>query len=127
MNLYLFLKITHVVFVVLSLLGIVLRGVWMMRDSAMLQQRWVRTAPHIIDTLLLVAALAMCYVISLNPLRTDWLVAKLLAVTLYIVLGAVALKRGKTKTIRVGAWLMSLLVFAYIVAVAVTKQAFPIS
>ena len=51
------------------------------------------------------------------------LVVALLA---YIVLGAIALKRGKTPGVRIGAWLAAQAVFFYIVAVAVTRQPLPV-
>ena len=50
---------------------------------------------------------------------------KLLALLLYIVLGMVALKRGRTRTVRILAWLAALGVFVYIVAVAVSRNPLP--
>ena len=40
-------------------------------------------------------------------------------------LGTIALKRGKTRSVRVKALIAALGVFAYIVAVAMTKQVIP--
>ena len=40
----------------------------------------------------------------------------------YIVLGTVALKRGRTRAMRIAAFVAALVVFGYIVAVAVTKS-----
>jgi uncharacterized membrane protein SirB2 len=59
------------------------------------------------------------------PLVNGWLTAKLFALIAYIVLGTVALKRGKTKNQRIAAWLAALLVFGYMVAVAVAHDPFP--
>jgi uncharacterized membrane protein SirB2 len=39
-----------------------------------------------------------------------------------VVLGAVALKRGRTRSVRLAALLAAMGVFGYIVSVAVTKQ-----
>jgi uncharacterized membrane protein SirB2 len=44
----------------------------------------------------------------------------------YIVLGTIALKRGRTRGVRAGAWVAALAVFFYILAVAFTKQVVPI-
>ena len=52
-----------------------------------------------------------------------WLTAKVLALGVYIVLGTLALKRGKTRGVRTFALLMALATFAYIVAVALTRRA----
>ena len=54
-----------------------------------------------------------------------WLTAKFFALILYIVLGTIALKRGKTRGQRIAAWIAALLVFGYMVAVAVTHDPFP--
>jgi uncharacterized membrane protein SirB2 len=59
------------------------------------------------------------------PGRQPWLTVKLLALPGYIVLGAIALKRGRTKGQRQAAVAAALALFAHIVMVAVTKRPFP--
>ena len=115
-------KTIHVGCALLSIFGFTARGVLMLRDSAMLQTRLLKIAPHIIDTLLLGSAIWLAVQYGLSPGDNPWLMAKIIALLLYIGLGAVALKRGKTKQVRIIAWLAALVVFAYIVAVAVTKS-----
>jgi len=122
---YAFLKYLHVSSVLLSGTGFVLRGVWMMRGSPMLARRWVRVAPHVLDTVLLASAIALAVMIGQYPLAHGWLTAKVLGLVAYIVLGTIALKRGRTRAVRVAAFCGALLVFAYIVAVAITKSALP--
>jgi uncharacterized membrane protein SirB2 len=102
-----------------------LRGVWMLRASNMLQQRWVRIAPHIIDTLLLASAIGLAAWSHQYPGRQPWLTAKVVALLGYIVLGSIALKRGRTKGQRQAAFAAALALFAYIVSVAVTKRPLP--
>ncbi len=116
-------KIIHVSCALLSITGFITRGIFMMRESALLQMRLFKIAPHIIDTLLLATAIWLAVQYGLSPADNPWLLAKIIALLLYIGLGTVALKRGKTKQVRVVAWLAALLVFAYMVAVAVTKSA----
>jgi uncharacterized membrane protein SirB2 len=99
------------------------RGIWMLRGSPMLQQRWVKIVPHIVDTLLLASALAMVFISAQYPFVQNWLTAKVIGLVAYIVLGTIALKRGKTRSVRTYAFIAALLVFSYIVAVAITKQA----
>ena len=116
------IKIIHVGCALLSISGFFARGILMMRDSAMLQKRLFKITPHIIDTLLLGSAIWLAVQNSVNPGDNPWLLAKIIALLVYIGFGTVALKRGKTKQVRIIAWLAALLVFAYIVAVAVTKS-----
>jgi len=122
---YLALKNVHVACVVLSYLSFFVRGVWMSRDSPLLAQRWVRIAPHVIDTILLASAIAMAIMIRQYPFTVPWLTAKLIGLVAYIGLGVVALRRGKTKGQRVGAWIAAQLVFLYIIAVALAKRPLP--
>lgn len=96
-----------------------------MRESGMLQQRWVKLVPHIIDTVLLASALTLAFMSGQYPFQQNWLTAKLLALVLYIVLGTVALKRGKTPAIRFFAFLAALMTFVYIISVALTRQPVP--
>lgn len=122
MNSYLALKHLHVTCALLSGSFFALRGIWMLRDSARLQQRWVRIAPHIIDTLLLGSALIMVFWSQQYPFVQPWLTAKVLALLAYIGIGTVALKRGRTKRVRAAAFVAALATFAYIVSVALTRQ-----
>ena len=122
---YTFLRTVHIVTVQASLALFLLRGFWMLRESPRLHATWVRIVPHVNDTVLLAAAIGMLVIGSLNPLVQPWLLAKILGLLAYIGLGTVALKRGRSKAVRIKALVAALAVFAYIVAVAVTKQPIP--
>lgn len=122
---YLTLKHLHVTTVALSFFLFFLRGVWMLADSPRLAARWVKFVPHINDTVLLMSAITLTVIIGQYPFVHDWLTAKVLGLLAYIGLGMVALKRGRTKRVRLAAWLGALLVFGYIVAVARTKTPLP--
>ena len=123
---YVSLKITHVSCAVTSYMLFLVRGVWMMRGSAFLQQRWVIIVPHVVDTVLLASAIAMAVMIRQYPLVAPWLTAKVIGLMLYVALGMVALKRGKSKHIRIAAWVAAQAVFFYIVAVAITRNPIPL-
>ena len=97
----------------------------MMADSPRLQARWVRIAPHINDTLLLASGIWLAALMQQYPLVHGWLTAKFFALIAYIMLGTVALKRGKTKAQRITAWVAALLVFGYMSAVAVAHDPLP--
>lgn len=119
---YFALKHIHVTCVVLTGAGFLLRGWWMLRGSALLGHRLTRVLPHVVDTLLLASALAMMVLSDQYPIREGWLTAKVIGLLAYIGLGTVALRRGRSRALRVTAWLGALAVFAYIVSVAVSKQ-----
>jgi uncharacterized membrane protein SirB2 len=120
------LRAVHIACVVATFTLFALRGAWMLLESPRLQARWVRIAPHVIDTLLLVSAIGLTLAIRQYPLANAWLTAKLAGLVAYIVLGTIALKRGRTKTIRSIALAAALLVFGYIVLVARSHSALPL-
>jgi uncharacterized membrane protein SirB2 len=120
-----FLKYVHLTCVVLSGAGFFIRGIWLIRESPGGHKTWVRVLPHIIDTTLLVSAILLAWQIRQYPFVHAWLTAKVLALVAYIVIGAVGLKYGKTKKIRVTAWLVAMAIFLYIVLVALTRQVLP--
>ncbi len=125
--LYIGLKHLHTTVATLTVLLFILRGGWMVAGSAMLQRKWVKIVPHVIDTTLLVTAFAVAWIGWRYPVVLhDWITAKVVALVVYIVLGIIALKRGRTATIRVTAFFAALVVYAYIVMVALYKTPLPI-
>lgn len=119
---YAALKMIHVTSIVISYLLFSLRGVWMMQGSAALQQRWVKITPHIVDTVLLTSAIALAIMIDQDPVNNSWLSAKIAGLLLYIGLGMMALRFGKTRKAKISAWIAAQIVFLYIVLVALTKN-----
>jgi uncharacterized membrane protein SirB2 len=119
------LKYLHIACVTLSGAGYFIRGVGMIRESPWLHETWVRILPHIIDTTLLISAILLAVQLQQYPMVHGWLTAKVLALVAYIAIGAVGLKYGKTKKIRVIAWLVAMAIFLYIVMVALTRQVMP--
>ncbi len=115
----------HVSCVVLTIAGFGLRGIWMIRNSPLLGARWVRVVPHVVDTVLLAAGIALAIHIRQYPFVNAWLTAKTLGLIVYIGLGAVALRHGRTRRVRIAAWIGALFAAGYIVAVAVTRNPLP--
>jgi len=122
---YLVLKAVHVGCAAASYALFALRGLWMMREDAILRARWVRIVPHAVDTLLLASAIAMAVASRQYPFVAGWLTAKVIALLAYILLGMMALKWGATKRQRTAAWVAAQAAFLYIVAVAVTHDPAP--
>ena len=119
---YFALKSLHLGAVITSFCLFALRGIWMLADSPRLNLRWVRILPHIVDTVLLASALALAWSIAQYPFVDSWLTAKVLALVAYIVLGSLALKRGRSRAARIASFVAALSVFAYIVSVALTRS-----
>lgn len=119
---YTLLKHLHITCAVFSYTLFMLRGVWTIRESDIMRQRWVKIVPHTIDTVLLASAVALAYTIGQYPFVDSWLTTKVLALLLYIGLGFVALKYGWSKTSKFVAWLAAQAVFIYIVLVAINHN-----
>ncbi len=122
---YLLVKHVHVTCVVLSGAGFALRGAWMLTDSPLIRHRLTRIVPHIVDTLLLGSAITLVVLAGWYPTTHAWVAAKIVALVVYIVLGTVALKRGRTRAVRIVALAGALATFAYIVSVAIARNPLP--
>jgi uncharacterized membrane protein SirB2 len=114
-------KNLHVGAAALSIVLFIVRIGWMMGSPQRLRQRWVKVVPHVIDTVLLASALWLAWQLGADGTR-GWLAAKIGALVLYIMLGMIALKRGKTRRVRIAAAAAALATFGYIVSVALTKS-----
>ena len=115
------IRLVHTGAAALSIALFALRGAWMLRSPQRLQRRWVRIAPHVIDTVLLASALWLAWQLGADGTR-GWLWAKVIALCAYIALGTIALKRGRTRGVRIVAFAAALVTFGYIVSVAITKS-----
>jgi uncharacterized membrane protein SirB2 len=120
------LKTVHVAAAAISYALFFVRGIWMLTDSPLLGRRWVKVVPHVNDTVLLAAAIWMTITLHQYPGTHGWLTAKVAGLVAYIGLGIVALRRGRTRRVRLAAWIAAQLVFAYIVSVALTHDPLPL-
>jgi uncharacterized membrane protein SirB2 len=119
---YAVLKAIHVGAVTLSGAGFFARGLGMLAGARWVHGRLARVAPHLVDIILLVSAVALAWTLRVSPLTHAWLAAKLVGLLAYVGLGLVALRFGRTRAVRATAWAGALLAFAYIVSVALTKD-----
>lgn len=119
------IKHFHITFAVLTAAGMLLRGSWRFTNPDKLKRRWVKTLPHINDTLLFATGLLMVIHFRWWPFDIPWLTAKLTALFAYIILGGIALRQGGSSGLRAAAWGAALLVLLYIFSVALTKQPLP--
>ena len=122
-SLYPMFKHAHMLFVLISLAGFVLRGLLLLLESNLLYRRWMRVWPHLNDTLLLVFGLLSLYYGPWSLQHHFWLQLKMGLLVLYIVLGMVALGRGRVgRVTRVNAWWLGIVVFFYMMALAHFKH-----
>lgn len=116
------LKLIHQCAVALSVAGFMLRGAAALAGARWVRGRAARTWPHLVDSVLLLSALALAWTLRLNPLATPWLLAKIAGLLAYIGLGMLALRPGRPWPLRALAWLAALGVVGWIVSVALSKQ-----
>jgi len=116
---YLALKHLHTTAAVISIVFFIVRAWWSVSGSTLLQGRFVRIAPHVVDTVLLVCGLFLAATIGFHQ---PWIAAKIIGLILYIIVGTIAIKRGKTPASRGVAAIVAVVIFIYIVGVAITKQ-----
>jgi uncharacterized membrane protein SirB2 len=113
------IKILHMSLAYVTVIGFFLRAYWSFAAPENLKRRWVRIAPHVVDTLLLVLGVTLAVNLSLN-LTSGWLVAKLIGLLAYIGFGVLTLRGSGTK--KVIGFVGAVASVGYIFAVAMTKS-----
>lgn len=119
---YLLLRHAHIGCAILTIALFVLRGGLMLAESHWQRNIVLRYLPHVVDTVLLTTALMLTTVIHQYPFATGWVTMKVVLLVVYIVLGSIALKRGRTKRIRTVALVAALLTIGFLVTVARTHH-----
>jgi uncharacterized membrane protein SirB2 len=119
---YPLIKSIHLGAVALSGAGFFARGAGALAGAAWVRGRVARTLPHVVDTVLLLSAVTLAWMMRLSPASAPWLAAKIAGLLVYIGLGLLALRPGRPLLVRGAAFLGALATFAWIVSVAVTKQ-----
>jgi len=112
------IKLVHLIAVLLSGSLFALRGIGVLAG-----QRWPLAAPlrylsYSIDTTLLTAALMLLTILPAGMFANGWLTLKLVLLVVYVVLGTVALKRGRTQRTRAISFVAALLTYGYMLGVA---------
>ncbi len=115
------LKMLHVSLAYLTVTGFLLRVLLLSAGSPLLQRPWLKVAPHLIDTLLLVAGISLAFLYRMAPWVHTWLGMKILVLLLYIGFGVLAM-RASSPGGRLLGLLGALLAVGYIFGLAYTKQ-----
>lgn len=120
---YMAFKHIHMLCALISIFGFITRSIWAFRGSNWLDKKFVKIAPHIVDTLLLASAVGLVITTQQYPFVATWVTAKLFALVAYIVLGVFTLKKAENNQQRVVFFTLALLTFIYIVFVAKSRDA----
>ncbi len=122
---YIAFKHLHTTLATLTLLVFLLRGAWAMMGSAMLDKKWAKITPHVIYTLLLISAFGVAWLGWGYPqVMHGWITAKLIGLVAFIAAGVMAFRPSGGKRLRLDMFALALVIYGYLVAVALTKSAF---
>ncbi|MDP6375968.1 MAG: SirB2 family protein [Pseudomonadales bacterium] len=118
------MKSIHIMLVYATVIGFVIRSIWAFTDNPLRGERWVRTVPHVIDTLLLILGVIMAYQISQSPF-SGWLLAKLIGLLAYILFGVLTLRATAAMPRAIG-FVGAMTSVGYMFAVAFTRDPLPL-
>lgn len=116
------LKVIHVSLVAVSVAGFVARAVPAVWAGRRTGRRWLRVAPHVIDTLLLATGVWLAIQAGWRPLTHPWLGWKLAWLVAYIALASVAMRPARSRAVRAGFFVAALAAVAQLIATAITKS-----
>lgn len=114
------LKHSHMLFVALSVSFLAVRFLLSLKAPALLQKKFFKIAPHVVDTFLLLTAIGLMLTIRQYPFQAPWLTEKLFGLFAYIALALMALK-GRTLLMRWVGFVGALSWLALVAKIAVTK------
>ncbi len=120
-------KLIHVFCAYMTGVGFLLRGLIAIMQHPLRQHRLTKTMPHVIDTCLLISGFVMVYGWAISPISQPWLLAKLIALFLYIGFGLLMLRWGTNGRRRWTGLAGGLLIYAYILGAAHSKSILPFS
>ncbi|MBB1471989.1 MULTISPECIES: SirB2 family protein [unclassified Luteimonas] len=113
------IKSVHVATVVASGLLFAVRGLLVQVGQPRLALAApVRYLSYTIDTTLLTAALMLLTILPGAMFANGWLVAKIVLLVAYIVLGAHALRRGRSARVRLACYVAGFALFGFIYTIA---------
>lgn len=125
MSLFSVLITVHLASVALTIGFFIVRYWWRYSNNPLIDARWVRIAPHCIDTVLFLSGAGLMWKTGYLPFtdKGTWLTEKLFGVIIYIALGFIALgrRRPRSQQSRFVAFLLALVVLFIIIQLAITR------
>ena len=116
------IKLIHVAAVVASGSLFLMRGLSVQAGRPWAMAAPVRFSSYCIDTVLLAAAVMLLVIVPAAAFANGWLAAKLALLVVYVGLGTVALKRGRTRRTRLTCFVAALAVYGSMLAIAWTHH-----
>ncbi len=116
------IRTVHIVAVLLSGGLFAVRGMGVLAGGRWPMAMPLRALGYSIDTVLLTAALMLVSLLPSELFANHWLTAKLGLLVVYVVLGSIALKRGRSARIRAICFITALFVFASMYGIARTHR-----
>lgn len=116
------IKLVHVAAALTSGGLFLLRGLAVQVGSPWAMVKPLRYLSYGIDIVLLSAALMLVAILPSAVFANGWLWAKLGLLFFYVVLGSFALKRGRTRRVRLACYVTALLAFAATYSIARTHD-----
>jgi uncharacterized membrane protein SirB2 len=118
------MKWVHVAAVICSGLLFALRG-----GAQLAGARWTMAAPlrylsYAIDTTLLTAAMMLLTILPWAMFDNGWLGTKLVLLVVYVLLGSLALKRGRSARVR--SWCYGAAVLVYLAIIGIARAHHPL-
>lgn len=98
------------------------RGAGVLAGQAWPMAGWARGLAPVIDSLLLLAGGTLWWLLQLNPTQNHWLLAKLMLLVVYIVLGTLALKQAPTRAGKALCFMAALAVVGFMASIAVAHH-----
>lgn len=122
---YMAIKHIHLVAVGIGFALLLMRGFLMTTGSTLDKRRWMRIVIHFNYAVLFLAGIALSFKAGLKPGDHPWLMIKIGGLIVLLVLGASVLSRVRSSSARFATWLLGVLLFLYLVSVALTKNPQP--
>lgn len=119
---YLLVKTVHQVAVASSLGLFSFRACGSLMGAYWPKQMPARALQHANDSILLGSAVVLAVIAGFSPFNSSWLLVKILGLVVYIGLGTLVMREQTLKGIRVAAFLLAVMLFGFIVSVALTKS-----
>ncbi|MCF6202415.1 MAG: SirB2 family protein [Methylococcaceae bacterium] len=117
------IKLIHLTFILTSVVSFSARFALSFFKPEILQNKFIKIAPHVIDTVLLMSGVALVLQGSWLEGEFGWIVSKLTLLVGYIIFGVIAM-RTKTTGKRWIGFLAAMLCYVGIFIIAITKNGF---
>lgn len=119
MNTFMVVKHVHLLSVALVGLLFLVRSVLLVARSPALQAKLLSTLAHVFSFSLLLSGVALAV---LSGHMQGWMLAKLVLLFVFIGVGVFTFKRASSRAAQLGGVVVGLLIYAYIISIAVTKM-----